>query len=312
MTLEQIYHVVTVAEFLNFSRAAAKLHISQPALSLSIKRAEEELELALFARSTQSVRLTDAGAAFCRYAAPIIDSFESLMREMGRLRALEAGVRIGLIPTAKPMGLLGDVLAFVGMYPESNASILSAPARELLNKLQRRELDVAILPILPDLTVPIALPLSLRYLFSDRYCALMSPENRLCAKKVLTREDLRDEPFVVYENDIVSEQEERAFARHLGVQPHIALKTRDLDVAFTFVAQNIGIRFGPQRIAGYYGLEAREVADVSQDYQYFLACPSAVENSVPISRLRELLMQRYRPDPVEAAAIEARLSHWRK
>lgn len=312
MTLEQIYHIVTVAEFLNFSKAAAKLHISQPALSLSVKRAEEELGLALFSRSTQSVRLTDAGAAFCRCAAQTIDSFESLMREMGRLRALEAGVRIGLIPTAKPMGLLSDVLSFVGKYPESNASVLSAPARELLNKLQRRELDVAILPILPELTVPIALPLSLRYLFSDRYCALMSPQNRLCTKKVLTREDLRAEPFVVYENDIVSEPEERAFAKQLGTQPHIALKTRDLDMAFTFVVQNIGIRFGPQRIADYYGLEAREVSGVSHDYHYFLACPSAVESSVPISRLRELLMQRYRPDKEEAAAIEARLSHWRK
>lgn len=312
MTLEQIHHVVAVADLLNFSKAAVKLHISQSALSLSIKRVEAELKLTLFTRSTQSVQLTDAGAAFCQYAIPIIDSYESLVREMGLLRALEAGVRIGLIPTAKPIGLLDDVLAFVGMYPESNASILYAPARELLNKLQSRELDVAILPIFPDLTVPISLPLSIHYLFSDRYCALMSPENVLCAESVLTRENLRREPFVVYENDVVSEPEELAIAKQLGTQPHIALKTRDLDIAFTFVAQNIGIRFGPQRIAEYYGLVAREIEGVSYDYQYFLVCPTVAENFVPILRLKELLVKHYTPDPVKAAEIEARLTHWRK
>ncbi len=104
---------VAVAEELHFGRAAARLHVAQPAVSQTIRSLENELGLALFDRGNRSVSLTDAGRMLLDEARSTLSRFEDLVAVMGRLRGGQDGsLAIGAVP-ALPPELVPNLLARV-------------------------------------------------------------------------------------------------------------------------------------------------------------------------------------------------------
>ena len=81
MTDTQITQFVTVAKYLNFSRTAEVLYVSQPALSKQIQKLETELGFPLFVRSTHDVRLTPAGETMFRYFDSVLTSYEQVLKK---------------------------------------------------------------------------------------------------------------------------------------------------------------------------------------------------------------------------------------
>src|SRR5215813_2626219 len=89
MELRHLKYFIAVAEELNFSRAAERLHVSQPPLSQQIKQLEEEVKVQLLDRSTRSVRLTSAGRLFLEHARQILAQVESAVLSAREGRADE-------------------------------------------------------------------------------------------------------------------------------------------------------------------------------------------------------------------------------
>lgn len=87
MERSQLIYVVTVAECGSVTRAAEKLHLSQPSLSNQIIHLEQELGIALFARVRKRVHLTEAGEVFVRHAQRILNDMQALAERMGGLRS---------------------------------------------------------------------------------------------------------------------------------------------------------------------------------------------------------------------------------
>lgn len=84
MTIEYIKRFITTAEYLNFSKAADVLSVSQPALSYSISMLEKKIGIPLFQRDTTSVKLTPAGERFLPTAVKIIDLYDQAVDRIGR------------------------------------------------------------------------------------------------------------------------------------------------------------------------------------------------------------------------------------
>lgn len=91
MLLRHIRYFLAVAEQGNFTRAAEVLHVSQPTLSQQIKQLEEQLGTPLFDRTGRAVRLTDAGAAWMRYARLALQDLEAGTRAIHDVATLERG-----------------------------------------------------------------------------------------------------------------------------------------------------------------------------------------------------------------------------
>lgn len=141
MDLRKLRHAVFLADRGNFTAAAARLHLSQPALSRSIQSLEEELGLILFERIATGVVLTSAGAAVIEEARGLLAQAEGLKAHAQRLARGETGrVRIGLGPMFA--GLLTDYLRAVWQPAQAvEVQVHILPAERLVSRLLADELD---------------------------------------------------------------------------------------------------------------------------------------------------------------------------
>jgi len=134
-----------LAEHGNFSRAAAALNLSQPALSRSIKELEAQVGLQLFLRSRSSLELSDFGRVFMQHAANLILGAEDLEREVALARGLATGeISVGLGPYG--MATLAPICvpAFAAAYPGVRLRILADTPSMLGRLVRMRALDLAV------------------------------------------------------------------------------------------------------------------------------------------------------------------------
>lgn len=145
MELTQLRYVLQLASTSNFSKAADRLYITQPALSQQINVLEEELGLKLFRRTTRKVTLTETGEEFVRGAREVLDRVEELQRTMA-LRRREVGgtLSVGLLSTLSHLNITEYISSFHKVYPNIHIDLQVAWSSELINRVLDRELDAAI------------------------------------------------------------------------------------------------------------------------------------------------------------------------
>ncbi len=143
MELRQLSYFVAVAEELHFGRAAARVHIAQPALSCQIQSLEKELGVRLLERSTRRVELTRAGAIYYDRCVRILGDID-LSAEMVRLVAGKAvrKIRIGTVYPAT-IGLLPAFLARIGRkYPDIELHIMSGSTNDIIRGLENGQINL--------------------------------------------------------------------------------------------------------------------------------------------------------------------------
>ena len=149
MELKQLHYFLKVAEFLNFSRAAEALYISQPALSYQIAELERELGTELFTRDRRKVYLTPAGMALVEPAKSILEQAGSLPDLVRQDSGHEAGLlRIGFDSTEdhfETIGVTEAIARFSLDNPGVELSMLRAPFPECADQVIYGDLDVAFL-----------------------------------------------------------------------------------------------------------------------------------------------------------------------
>ena len=145
MDVRHFRYVTALAQEMNFSAAAKRLHIAQPALSQNIRQVEEELGVKLFERSTRKVALTDAGRAFYREALMILAKVENAKRTALRAASGEIGsLTIGFTTTSILGGELTRRLrVFQKRYPDIRITLEDFTVNKLMNRLRTSAIDVA-------------------------------------------------------------------------------------------------------------------------------------------------------------------------
>ncbi|MEU3723996.1 LysR family transcriptional regulator, partial [Streptomyces sp. NPDC031705] len=150
MELAQLRYLVAVVEEGGFTRAAERLHVSQPGVSAQVKQLERELGQRLLDRSGRRVAPTEAGEAVLAYARAALAAVEGVRRTADEFSGLLRGrVALGLIPGAASaavgavdvVGLLGD---FHDAHPQVEISLTEDTSERMLAALRRGELDLAV------------------------------------------------------------------------------------------------------------------------------------------------------------------------
>lgn len=252
MELEQLRHMTKVAEHGNFTRAAADLGLTQPAVSRSIARLEEELGQPLFERHSREVVLTDAGRtalAMARRILGLVDDLKAQITDDGAT----GRVRVGAIPTIAPYFLPGLIRCFRDIHPRAHVGVVEDTTEKLLQKLADGEIDLAVL----------ARPLNVKYLevddlFDEELLLVVAAESELCDEPVIGLERIESMPFVLLGEAHCLSDNILHFCRHNAFNPVALERTSQLATVQELVALGHGVSLIPA-MAGRMDTSPRRV-----------------------------------------------------
>ncbi|HEX3856790.1 MAG TPA: LysR substrate-binding domain-containing protein [Verrucomicrobiae bacterium] len=194
MELRHLRYFVAVAEEENVSRAALKLHVSQPGLSRQIRDLEDEIGFQLFERSAKALRLTAAGKIFLAEARGVLQHAEDAVK---KARAAAGGtqgeIHVGYAPSLTVQILPPMLRAFQGEFPHVRVMLHDLSSEEMLEELGAGKLQVA-LTVRP----PTKMLRRLSFVELARYatCVAMSPQHPLAKSRALTLPQVAREPLI--------------------------------------------------------------------------------------------------------------------
>jgi DNA-binding transcriptional LysR family regulator len=249
MDLRRLRHFTALAETLNFSRAAERLHIAQPALSVSIQKLETELGTRLFERTPTGVLLTAAGRAALVDARRLLYHGEQLQRTVraaadgtgGRLRIAFVGTAIyRLIPELIP--------GFRLQYPDVQLVLTEATSAGIICMLTEEALDLGIVrtPLLR------AHRATLRTLQRDRLVLALPQGHALAQCEELAMADLAQETFIMYSAEAAGLLASAMLAcEAAGFVPNVAQEAAQVPTVLALVESGLGVALVPEVMRGH-------------------------------------------------------------
>ncbi len=143
--LRQLQSIVAIAEHGNFSTAAEQMHVSQPALSRTVRLAEESLGARVFDRDSRNVRLTPAGMELLPIARRIVLEFSDSMSELSQFMEGQRGrVRVSALPSMAQSLLVEAVAGFAAKHPQVEFLLRVDPADRVLALIESRDIDIGL------------------------------------------------------------------------------------------------------------------------------------------------------------------------
>lgn len=186
MTLQQLEYALAIGRTGSFVLAAEQCFVTQPTLSMQVKKLEEETGITIFDRSRQPVTVTDAGRIFLDQARVVVREKNRLMEVLSSAKGEVAGeFRLGIIPTLAPYLVPLFITKFVEKYPGVQLQVEEMTTALITEQLKKENLDAGIL------ATPLDEPqLHESFLFNEPYVAYLSKKHVLWNKKQLKPDDI--------------------------------------------------------------------------------------------------------------------------
>jgi DNA-binding transcriptional LysR family regulator len=249
MELRALKYLVTVAEEGNMSRAAARLFISQPAVSRQIKDLEEAWGVTLFLRKSNGMELTPAGEFACSQAKNILARALDLERSMkGMSLENEKSLCIGYIPTALP-GFLSQVLRrFYDRFPEVKLDIQEMHPQDQVSALKSDQLDLALLGTACD---SLKDSFEVEHLAKVALCVALPDHHLLSLRKSLEIKELVGEKWITLDEKLFPGRTELLHELEIAAAQKLTIlsKARGLSEILGRVASGSGIAVVPQDVS---------------------------------------------------------------
>jgi LysR family transcriptional regulator, benzoate and cis,cis-muconate-responsive activator of ben and cat genes len=247
MELRHLRYFVGVAEEENVSRAALKLHVSQPALSRQIRDLEDELGFPLLERSAKSVRLTEAGRKFLGEARAVLQRAEDAV---GAARSIVNGgeLHVGYAPSLTARILPQTLRAFHGESPNVRVRLHDFSTEEMLAGLREGKLQIA---FVVRLTPAMLRGLQWEELARDPICLAVAPKHRLATRRSVTLAEVAREPLITYSRKDYPDAHEllATIFAPMKSKPHIAEEHDSVSSLIAAVEAGNGVAIAPQSLA---------------------------------------------------------------
>jgi len=281
-----------VAEHGSLSAAARSLGITQSAVSQHLAALEREVGLALVDRGTRPVELTEAGSVLVRHGRAVTTHLDNAEQALAEISGLLAGrLRVGSFPTALTTFVPAAIARFRVESPEVVLTMIDDHMQGLVPRLERGELDLAVIyenPLLPGGVPP---GLSLTPLLDDPYRVLLPEGHRLArrrARPALT--DLAGEAWVGGRIGSTWFRILLHACRSAGFEPRTQLNTDDYRAVQAFVAAGLGVAVVPGLAAAHPlpGVAVRDLAGATPTRRIGVAHPTGTP-AAPVRAMTEIL-----------------------
>lgn len=257
MNINQIQYALTVARYKNFSKAAESLFLSQPALSLQIKKLEQELGFELFSRKAQGVVVTPEGEAFFRDALSVETAWNQLQQNAAAIRGQgKQHISIAVSTRVYSNGLFDDMVAFFDQHPEMEVSFVTEAGADYLSALQNRTVDIALDRLPPVQLLPNANQFFSCELIEEEQCILVSKNNEHCLQDTGTYKDLQGATFITGLEHSMEDRSIKQICKEYGVSLGKIYRSDGINTVMDLVRANKGITLGPRSFAKYFHVHA--------------------------------------------------------
>lgn len=242
MELTQLEFFITVVEEGSFSKAAERVYRTQPAVSIAIRRLEEEIGAPLFERSQKTPTLTEAGELVYDYAQRILALRDQARETVAELRSLQRGrVRIGANESTSLYLLPHLILDYRAQHPNVKVEIFRQVSERLPREVLDRNVDFALLAF-----EPVDSDLESFPILQDELVLIMHPEHPLAQRKSVKVEELGKESFLAHNVKTASRYKVmETFAQH-HTPLNITLELATVETIKRFVQLKIGLAFVPR------------------------------------------------------------------
>ena len=267
MEMQQVRYFVALAGTLNFTRAAERCNVSQPALTRAIQQLEHELGGPLFHRERGNTHLSELGRMMLPYLQTVEQSARAAREQARNVKTLErARLTIGAMCTIGPQLVAELMVRFQAAHPHVEVSVVDGGAPAMIEKLEKGDLEIAIVG------VPEELPETLHQLpiFEERFVIVLPPNHRLSMKNRIHAADLDKEPYVGRSNCEVFEPV-RAELNGRGVFLRQVFSSPRDDWVQGMIKAGLGLGFFPEFCVTDPELVVRPLVEPSFSRSIYLA-----------------------------------------
>lgn len=247
MDVKQLRCFMAVAQELNFSRAAAKLNMTQPPLSRQIACMEQDLGARLFVRTPQAVALTLVGQALLPKVQRLVAGLGELREIANRVDQGQIGrIRIGFVGSTIYTSIPSLLGQFRRLYPDVNLDLQQLTVARQTDSLLRGDIDVGI--IRQAITHP---RLATRCIGREAFVAALPLDHRLAAKSQVPLRSLANEPMVAFsrqEAPAIDEQLRR-MCNKAGFSPRIVQEAHPMSTVVGLVGVGAGVAIVPESMS---------------------------------------------------------------
>jgi DNA-binding transcriptional LysR family regulator len=294
MELRHLRYFVAAAEELNFSRAAARLRVSQPPLSRQIKNLEEEIGAPLFDRSRQKLQLTPAGKSFLEQAKQILALSDRAARLAKAISEGKCGqLTVGFLSPLGGVFLPHALRKFRQKFPLVEVTLTEMVPRRQVNALCEGWIDMG---IVPKDEARFEKDLALEPVVEVRMIAALPPGHSLTTLRKLPLQKLADEPLVTFKRSSAPTLHDwiRDLCRANGFEPNIKRECDQAQAMLDSVASGIGIAILPEFFRRYQSEVAfRPLAPHSPKTELCVVWRRR-DHSEALHALRVILQQTFR------------------
>lgn len=251
MDIRQLEYFVELVKEKNFRKASEKLHLSQPALSKSIRLLETELDTTLIARTNKSFELTDTGKVLFQKAVFIIQQFNDIYRTIEDVRlANEGEIRIGVPNMLGSLCYFDLICEFQQKYPGITISVSGEGTKDISDALREERIDLGIGMLSEN--VPIPKDLRVLPLTHDEAILVVNKGKAYAQMDEVDIHELKDESFVITNEQYLLYDDFMQVCMQAGFTPNVTVKSSQWDYLLRMVSADFGISVLPRPVVEHF------------------------------------------------------------
>jgi DNA-binding transcriptional LysR family regulator len=243
--IRQLQCFLTLSNLLNYGKTARALYTTQPTITFQIKSLEEALNVKLFERDRQQVRLTDAGFAFREYAQTIVDTVDAARECLGGLHN-RLRLRVSCGPVGQFVLLPAVIRMLAAQYPDFELEVSELTTEQQMARLPEGKVDALLM--IGALPVP-----GMRFdpICQERLVAIVAEESPLAARGSISVEDFREHGIIASRpKDCRFHQPFlHSLLAPFGISPRMVEAPHSCSVQFAYAAAGEGIVIAPAAMA---------------------------------------------------------------
>lgn len=242
MNIRDLKYLVALQDHQHFGKAADACFVSQPALSMQIKKLEEHLGVQLLERTNKSVMFTTVGDALTARARLVLSQVDE-MKELAKqsVDPFSGELRLGIFPTLAPYLLPRIAPKISKKLPRLSLFLLEEKTNILLEKLQQGKIDAAILALPIDVSGLVSVPL-----FDEEFMLAVPVAHELAARKSIKAEELSHHPLLLLEDGHCLRDQALSFCYRVQAEENQRFRATSLETLRYMVAAGVGVTLMPK------------------------------------------------------------------